>query len=49
MAMVNMTRRRMDIRDVGTLLQFGLMAVAPPVIGLCVFWWLRRNESDKRK
>lgn len=45
--MVNMTRRRMDIRDVGTLLQFGLLVLSLPTIGLCVFWWIRRNERNK--
>lgn len=44
-----MIRRRMEIRDVGTLLQFGLMVVALPVIGLCVIWVIRRIDHDRTK
>lgn len=46
--MGNMIRRRMDIRDVGTLLQFGLMVIAPPTLALCVFWVIRRIDRERK-
>jgi len=39
----------MDIRDVGTLLQFGLLAVAPLLIGLCAIWVIRRIDRERTK
>jgi len=38
----------MDIRDVGTLLQFGLMVVALPVIALCVIAVIRRIDRERK-
>lgn len=37
-----------EIRDVGGLLQFAALALALPVIALCVFWVIRRVERERK-
>lgn len=45
--MGRLTRRHMDIRDAGTLLQFALLAVSLPALLLCGLWLVHRMQKGR--